>query len=81
MMKPTVRILNVARGELIDEQALAAAVDKGQVAGAALDVFTKEPPVDSPLLNNPKIITTPHLGASTEEAQAQVAIELSLIHI
>ncbi|GIS83551.1 MAG: hypothetical protein CM1200mP15_21830 [Dehalococcoidia bacterium] len=77
MMKPTVRILNVARGELIDEQALAEAVDKGQVAGAALDVFTKEPPVDSPLLNNPKIITTPHLGASTEEAQAQVAIEVA----
>jgi D-3-phosphoglycerate dehydrogenase len=77
MMKPTVRILNVARGELIDEEALAKAVDQGQVAGAAVDVFSKEPPVNNPLLNNPKIITTPHLGASTEEAQAQVAIEVA----
>jgi len=76
-MKPTVRILNIARGELIDEDALSKAVDEGRVAGAAIDVFSKEPPVDSPLLKNAKIIVTPHLGASTEEAQAEVAKEVA----
>ncbi len=76
-MKPTVRILNIARGELIDENALSKAVDEGRVAGAAIDVFSKEPPVDSPLLKNAKIIVTPHLGASTEEAQAEVAREVA----
>ena len=77
VMKPTVRILNVARGELIDEDALSKAVDEGRVAGAAVDVFIKEPPVGSPLLKNSKIIVTPHLGASTEEAQMEVAREVA----
>jgi D-3-phosphoglycerate dehydrogenase len=77
VMKPTVRILNVARGELIDEDALCKAIDEGRVAGAAIDVFIKEPPVDSPLLKNSKIIVTPHLGASTEEAQMEVAREVA----
>jgi len=76
-MKPTVRILNVARGELIDEDALFKAVDEGRIAGAAIDVFIKEPPFDSPLLTNGKIIVTPHLGASTEEAQTEVAREVA----
>jgi D-3-phosphoglycerate dehydrogenase len=76
-MKPTVRILNVARGELIDEVALSKAVDEGRIAGAAIDVFIKEPPFDSPLLTNDKIIVTPHLGASTEEAQMEVAREVA----
>jgi D-3-phosphoglycerate dehydrogenase len=76
-MKPTVRILNTARGGLIDEDALFKAVDEGRVAGAAIDVFSKEPPGDNPLLKNSKIIVTPHLGASTEEAQTEVAREVA----
>jgi D-3-phosphoglycerate dehydrogenase len=75
LMKPTVRIINCARGGLIDEQALDQALRDGKVAGAALDVFAQEPPKDSPLLNNEKVIVTPHLGASTQEAQANVAID------
>ncbi|MDE2860135.1 MAG: phosphoglycerate dehydrogenase [Chloroflexota bacterium] len=77
MMKPNVRILNVARGELVDEDALLKAVEEGRVAGAALDVFSKEPPHGSPLLDERRIIVTPHLGASTEEAQAEVAREVA----
>ena len=76
-MKPTVRILNTARGGLIDEDALIKAVEEGRVAGAALDVFSQEPPGDSPLLKNSRIIVTPHLGASTEEAQTEVAREVA----
>jgi len=75
LMKPTVRIINCARGGLIDEQALDQALRDGKVAGAALDVFAQEPPKDSPLLKNEKVIVTPHLGASTQEAQANVAID------
>jgi D-3-phosphoglycerate dehydrogenase len=75
IMKPTVRIINCARGGLIDEEALDQALRDGKVAGAALDVFAQEPPKDSPLLNNEKVIVTPHLGASTQEAQANVAID------
>jgi D-3-phosphoglycerate dehydrogenase len=75
MMKPTVRIINCARGGLIDEQALEQALQEGRIAGAALDVFAQEPPKDSPLLKNEKVIVTPHLGASTQEAQANVAID------
>ena len=75
MMKPTVRIINCARGGLIDEQALDQALREGKIAGAALDVFAQEPPKDSPLLKNEKVIVTPHLGASTQEAQANVAID------
>jgi D-3-phosphoglycerate dehydrogenase len=75
MMKPTVRIINCARGGLIDEQALHQALKEGKIAGAALDVFAQEPPKDSPLLQNDRVIVTPHLGASTQEAQANVAID------
>ncbi len=73
-MKKGVRIVNCARGGLVNEDALLAAIEDGTVAGAALDVFENEPlEADSILLNNPKIITTPHLGASTIEAQEGVA--------
>jgi len=75
IMKPTVRIINCARGGLIDEQALDQALREGKIAGAALDVFAQEPPKDSPLLKNERVIVTPHLGASTQEAQANVAID------
>jgi len=72
-----VRIINSARGEIIDDDALVAALDSGQVAGAALDVFEKEPPdLASPLIQHPKIIVTPHLGASTAEAQHLVAEQI-----
>ena len=77
MMKPTVRILNVARGELVDEDALFRAVEEGRIAGAALDVFSQEPPHGSPLLSDGRIVVTPHLGASTQEAQAEVAREVA----
>jgi D-3-phosphoglycerate dehydrogenase len=77
-MKPGVRIINCARGGLVDERALAAAVRAGKVAGAALDVFDQEPvPADNPLIAMDQIILTPHLGASTEEAQVSVAMILA----
>jgi D-3-phosphoglycerate dehydrogenase len=76
--KRGVRIINCARGGLVDEAALAQAVREGQVAGAALDVFEVEPlPPDSPLRAAPNIILTPHLGASTAEAQESVGIEIA----
>ncbi|WP_169976029.1 phosphoglycerate dehydrogenase [Tautonia rosea] len=75
-MRPGVRIINCARGGLIDPEALKAALDSGHVAGAAVDVFDPEPPpADHPLVNHPKVVVTPHLGASTEEAQVAVAEE------
>ncbi len=75
-MRPGVRIINCARGGLIDEKALAAALDNGKIAGAAVDVFDPEPPpADNPLVGHAKVIPTPHLGASTEEAQINVAVE------
>ena len=75
-MKPGVRIVNCARGGLIDEAALIEALDAGKVAGAAVDVFDPEPPpADLPLIAHPKVIVTPHLAASTEEAQVAVAEE------
>jgi D-3-phosphoglycerate dehydrogenase len=67
-MRDGVRILNVARGGLIDEAALKDALDSGKVGGAALDVFPSEPMTENPLFGNPKVIVTPHLGASTAEA-------------
>ena len=67
--KPELRVINVARGGIIDEEALATAVKEGLIAGAALDVFTKEPMTESPLFSIPQIVVTPHLGASTREAQ------------
>jgi len=76
-MKEGVRLINVARGGIIDEAALAAAVASGKVAGAAIDVFTSEPPKDNPLVDDPRIIITPHLGASTAEAQERVAIDVA----
>ena len=78
VMKKGMRIINCARGGVIDELALVEAVDSGIVAGAAFDVFEKEPPqADHPFLSHPKIIVTPHLGASTVEAQENVAIDVS----
>lgn len=77
LMKKGVRLVNVARGGIYDETALADAVGSGHVGGAALDVFEVEPPKDSPLLGFDNVITTPHLGASTEEAQVNVAIALA----
>jgi D-3-phosphoglycerate dehydrogenase len=76
-MKDGVMIINCARGGLIDEQALHDAIVSGKVAGAALDVFSTEPPGDIPLLKLEQVITTPHLGASTEEAQIKVAIAMA----
>ncbi|MEM7131118.1 MAG: phosphoglycerate dehydrogenase [Chloroflexota bacterium] len=79
MMKPTARILNVARGGILDEEALVTAIDAGQIAGAALDVFAEEPiDSNSPLRQSSKIILTPHLGASTKEAQEQVAEDVAI---
>lgn len=76
-MKEGVRIINVARGGLIDEKALYDAIVKGKVAGAALDVFEHEPPEDSPLLQLEEVVCTPHLGASTAEAQIKVAVQVA----
>ncbi|MDQ1909455.1 phosphoglycerate dehydrogenase [Paenibacillus sp. GD4] len=84
IMKKGARIINCARGGIIDEMALVEAIDSGIVAGAAFDVFEQEPPqADHPFLNNPKIVVTPHLGASTVEAQENVAIDVSeeVLHI
>jgi len=78
-MKKGVRIINCARGGIVDEDALADAIESGQVAGAALDVFCSEPPTGSRLLEFPNVLTTPHLGASTDEAQEMVAVEAAEI--
>ncbi len=72
--KPGLRIVNCARGGVVDEAALLAALEKGGVAGAAFDVFEKEPPGLTPLVEHPRVVVTPHLGASTREAQENVAI-------
>jgi D-3-phosphoglycerate dehydrogenase len=77
MMKKSARIINCARGGLIDEAALYEALKNGQIAGAALDVFEQEPPKDSPLLELDNITFTPHLGASTHEAQVAVSVEIA----
>ena len=75
--KPGVRIVNCARGGLIDEAALKDMLDSGHVAGAALDVFETEPAKDSPLFGTPGFVCTPHLGASTTEAQVNVALQVA----
>lgn len=75
--KPTVRIINCARGELIDENALFKAIEEGNIAGAAIDVFANEPVTDSILFKSDRIIVTPHLGASTTEAQAGISLEVA----
>ncbi|ABD06025.1 D-3-phosphoglycerate dehydrogenase [Rhodopseudomonas palustris HaA2] len=76
-MKKGVRIINCARGGLVDEQALAEALKSGQVAGAAFDVFSEEPATSNVLFGLPNVICTPHLGASTTEAQENVALQVA----
>lgn len=76
-MKKGVRIINCARGGLVDEAALQLALESGQVAGAALDVFETEPAKSHPLFGNEKVVCTPHLGASTNEAQENVALQVA----
>jgi D-3-phosphoglycerate dehydrogenase len=76
-MKRGVRILCTARGGIIDESALLAALESGQVAGAALDVFASEPPGETALVGHPKVIATPHVGAQTAEAQARAAEDIA----
>lgn len=79
-MKPTARILNVARGGIVDEAGLLEALEKGRIAGAGIDVFTSEPPTQdstaAKLIAHPKCVATPHLGASTREAQENVSIDV-----
>ncbi len=76
-MKPTAYVINAARGGIIDEAALNAAIDAGTIAGAALDTFAQEPPKDNPLTTNPKVIVLPHLGASTVEAQTLTGVDVA----
>ena len=76
-MKRGVRLICTARGGIVDETALLAALESGQVAGAALDVFAKEPPGMSALVSHPKVIATPHIGAQTTEAQARAAVDIA----
>lgn len=76
-MKDGMRVLNVARGGVIDEEALLKALDSGKVAGAGLDVFEEEPATESPLIDHPKVVATPHLGASTQEAQDRAGIMIA----
>ena len=76
--KPGLRLINTARGELVDEAALRRAIESGIVAGAGLDVFEKEPPTDWSLAQLPQVIATPHIAASTEEAQELVGIETAV---
>ncbi len=75
--KKGVRIINCARGGLVDEEALAEALKSGHVAGAAFDVFAKEPATENPLFNLPNVVCTPHLGAATTEAQENVALQVA----
>jgi D-3-phosphoglycerate dehydrogenase len=76
-MKKGVRIVNCARGGLVDEQALRVALDSGTVAGAAFDVFVTEPANENPLFGHPNVVCTPHLGAATTEAQENVALQIA----
>ncbi len=74
-MKPGVRLVNAARGGIYDEEALVEGLESGKLGGVALDVFTEEPCTEHPLFGRPNVVCTPHLGASTAEAQTQVAVE------
>ncbi|HYO85097.1 MAG TPA: phosphoglycerate dehydrogenase [Dermatophilaceae bacterium] len=76
-VKPSVRIINAARGGIVDEHALADAIREGRVAGAGLDVYAKEPCTDSPLFQFENVVVTPHLGASTDEAQEKAGIAVA----
>jgi D-3-phosphoglycerate dehydrogenase len=76
-MKKGVRIINCARGGLVDEQALRAALERGHVAGAAVDVFMEEPATENVLFGHPNVVCTPHLGAATTEAQENVALQIA----
>jgi D-3-phosphoglycerate dehydrogenase / 2-oxoglutarate reductase len=76
-MKKGVRIINCARGGLVDEDALRVALNSGHVAGAAFDVFTEEPATSNPLFGHPNVVCTPHLGAATTEAQENVALQIA----
>ena len=76
-VKPTVRIINAARGGIVDEHALAVALKEGRVAGAGIDVFASEPCTDSPLFEFDSVVVTPHLGASTDEAQEKAGVSVA----
>jgi D-3-phosphoglycerate dehydrogenase / 2-oxoglutarate reductase len=77
-VKRGVRLVNAARGELVDDEALLAALEDGRVAGAALDVHAQEPPVDWRLARHPRVVATPHIGAATAEAQERVGTDISV---
>ena len=77
LVKPSVRIINAARGGIVDENALEAALKEGRVAGAGLDVFANEPCTDSPLFHHDNVVVTPHLGASTHEAQEKAGTQVA----
>ncbi len=77
LAKPNLRVINVARGGIINEQDLATAIEAGTIAGAAIDVFDAEPKTDSPLFSLPQVVVTPHLGASTTEAQDRAGVTIA----
>ena len=77
LMKPTAYLINTARGGIVNEEALLEALNEGRIAGAGIDVFKEEPALDHPLAKHPKVVATPHIGASTVEAQKNAAIEIA----